>query len=120
MTRASTTLSSARRTVMAAMAALIAGCGSSPASRPAPTEPTPKPAAGTTAPNPRPIPIATLGDFPDFPRGPLPKPLAASLQTVLDGAVEQGTFTGVTAAVIVAGSGSWSGAAGIDQEGSSF
>jgi D-alanyl-D-alanine carboxypeptidase len=34
--------------------------------------------------------------------------------------VEQGTFTGVTAAVIVAGSGSWSGAAGIDQEGSSL
>jgi D-alanyl-D-alanine carboxypeptidase len=33
---------------------------------------------------------------------------------VLDGAVEQGTFLGVTAAVIGADAGSWSGAAGLD------
>jgi D-alanyl-D-alanine carboxypeptidase len=43
--------------------------------------------------------------------------VAASLQAVLDGAVEQGTFLGLTAAVIVADSGSWSGATGVDLEG---
>jgi D-alanyl-D-alanine carboxypeptidase len=35
---------------------------------------------------------------------------------VLDGAVEEGTLTGVTASVIVGDSGSWSGAAGVDRE----
>jgi len=73
--------------------------------------------AGTTAPSPQPSPIARLGDFPEFPKGPLPEPVAASLQAVLDGAVEQGTFRGLTAAVIVADSGSWSGATGVDLEG---
>ena len=96
------------------MAVLIAGCGASPESRPAPAEPTSKVDAGTTAPSLQPSPIAGLGDFPEFPPGPLPEPVAASLQAVLDGAVEQGTFGGVTAAVIVPDSGSWSGAAGVD------
>jgi CubicO group peptidase (beta-lactamase class C family) len=43
--------------------------------------------------------------------------VAASLQAVLDGAVEQGTFLGLTAAVIVADSGSRAGATGVDDEG---
>jgi D-alanyl-D-alanine carboxypeptidase len=43
--------------------------------------------------------------------------VADSLQAVLDGAVEDSTVLGVTAAVIVAGSGSWSGASGVDGEG---
>jgi hypothetical protein len=96
---------------MAATAALLVGCGASPESPPAP-EPTSTVEAGTPAPSAQPSPAAELGDFPEFPKGPLPEPVAASLQAVLDGAVEQGTFGGVTAAVIVADSGSWSGATG--------
>jgi hypothetical protein len=95
----------------AAMAILIAGCSPSPEG-PTPAEPTSEVATGTTAPSPQPSPTFTLGDFPAFPKGPLPESVAASLQAVLDGAVEQGTFGGVTAAVIVADSGSWSGATG--------
>lgn len=109
--------SSAIRTVIAAMAALVAGCGTSPESRPTPAEPTSKVDAGTTVPSPQASSIARLGDIPEFPQGPLPEPVAASLQAVLDDAVKQGTFHGVTAAVIVADSGSWSGATGIDLEG---
>jgi CubicO group peptidase (beta-lactamase class C family) len=100
----------------AAMAILIAGCSPSPEG-PTPAEPTSEVATGTTAPSPQPAPTFTLGDFPAFPKGPLPESVAASLQAVLDGAVEQGTFLGLTAAVIVADSGSWSGATGVDLEG---
>ena len=53
-----------------------------------------------------------LGEFPEFPGAPLPKETAAALQTVLDSVVEEGTFPGVTAAVIVAERGHWAGAAG--------
>jgi len=105
----------ALRTVMAAMAALIAACGAAPGARPAPAESTSTVDAGTT-PSPQPPPMASLGDFPEFPHGPLAEPVAASLQAVLDGAVEQGTFRGVTASVIVADSGSWSGVSGVDHE----
>jgi CubicO group peptidase (beta-lactamase class C family) len=100
-----------------ALAALIAGCTSSPGSSPKPAEPSSTVDAGTTAPSPQASPIATVGDFPEFPRGPLRQSVAGSLQAVLDGAVEDGTVPGVTAAVIVAGSGSWSGASGVDGAG---
>ncbi len=53
-----------------------------------------------------------LGEFPEFPSGPLSESIAARFQAVLDEAVDKGTFTGVTAAVIVADRGSWTGAAG--------
>jgi D-alanyl-D-alanine carboxypeptidase len=53
-----------------------------------------------------------LGEFPPFPDEPLPATTAEALQAALDAAVEDGTFLGVTAAVIVADRGSWSGAAG--------
>jgi D-alanyl-D-alanine carboxypeptidase len=53
-----------------------------------------------------------LGEFPEFPDGALPGSIAKALQAALDTAVEEGTFTGVTAAVIVADRGSWTGAAG--------
>ena len=109
--------SSASRAVMAAMAVLIVGCSPSPEARPRPAEPTSEVAAGMTAPSPPPSPTVTLGEFPEFPKGPLPESVAASLQAVLGDAVEQGTFLGVTAAVIVADSGSWSGATGVDLEG---
>ena len=53
-----------------------------------------------------------LGEFPPFPDGALPGSTAEALQAALDAAVEDGTFIGVTAAVIVADRGSWAGAAG--------
>lgn len=53
-----------------------------------------------------------LGEFPEFPDGSLPGSTAEALQAALDAAVEEGTLTGVTAAVIVADRGSWAGAAG--------
>ena len=120
--------SSALRTVIAAMAILIAGCTASSEPRPTAAEPTSAVGASTTPadpistadagppiPSPHP-PVTSLGDFPQFPPGPLPESVAASLQAVLDGAVEEGTFAGVTAAVIVGDSGRWSGAAGLDDE----
>ncbi len=109
--------STARRTVMAAMAALIAGCSSPPGSSATPAKPSSTVDKSSPAPSPHASLVATVGDFPEFPRRPLPAPVADSLQAVLDGAVEQGTFRGVTAAVIVADSGSWSGAAGIADAG---
>ena len=120
--------SSAPRTLIAAMAILIAGCSAAPESRPTSAgsastvdaRTTPAGSASTAeavppVPSPHP-PVTSLGDFPEFPPGSLPESVAASLQAVLDGAVEEGTFTGVTAAVIVGDSGSWSGAAGADHE----
>jgi len=53
-----------------------------------------------------------LGEFPPFPDGSLPVSIADALQAALDATVEDGTFNGVTAAVIVAHRGSWAGAAG--------
>jgi D-alanyl-D-alanine carboxypeptidase len=53
-----------------------------------------------------------LGEFPAFPDGALPGSTAEALQAALDATVEDGTFIGVTAAVIVADRGSWAGAAG--------
>ena len=53
-----------------------------------------------------------LGEFPPFPDEPLPGSTAEALQATLEAAVEDGTFIGVTAAVIVADRGSWAGAAG--------
>jgi D-alanyl-D-alanine carboxypeptidase len=53
-----------------------------------------------------------LGEFPAFPHEPLPASTAEALQAALDEAVEGGSFPGITAAVIVAGRGSWAGAAG--------
>jgi D-alanyl-D-alanine carboxypeptidase len=60
---------------------------------------------------------AGLGQFPAFPEAQLPSSLAASLQDVLDQAVEEGTVRGATAAVVVADAGAWAGAAGVDREG---
>ena len=56
--------------------------------------------------------VYALGEFPPFPAGPLPESTAEALQAALDTAVEESTFTGVTAGVIVADRGSWTGAAG--------
>jgi D-alanyl-D-alanine carboxypeptidase len=53
-----------------------------------------------------------LGQFPPFSDRPLPGAISEALQAALDATVEDGTFVGVTAAVIVADRGSWAGAAG--------
>ena len=53
-----------------------------------------------------------LGQFPPFPDEPLPEPTGEALQAALDATIEDGTFIGVTAAVIVGDRGSWAGAAG--------
>ena len=58
-----------------------------------------------------------LGQFPAFPQAQLQDPVTASLQAALDHAVADGIVRGATAAVIVAGSGSWAGAAGVDRRG---
>jgi D-alanyl-D-alanine carboxypeptidase len=84
------------------LAFVAAACGGSQA-------PATAPRASTTPDNPR---THALGAFPQFPRASLPKAETAGLQGVLDGIVEDGTFLGVTAAVIVADRGHWEGAAG--------
>ena len=58
-----------------------------------------------------PPPAYGLGHFPDVPTGSFPDSTASALQAVLDSAVEQG-LPGVTATVLVADGGTWSGAAG--------
>ncbi len=54
----------------------------------------------------------SLGRFPGFPIGAIADPTAASLQRVLDDAIQAGPFEGITAAVAVADRGSWVGASG--------
>jgi CubicO group peptidase (beta-lactamase class C family) len=54
----------------------------------------------------------TLGEFPPFPDEPLRGSTAEALQAALDATIEDGTFIGVTAAIIVAERGNWAGAAG--------
>jgi CubicO group peptidase (beta-lactamase class C family) len=87
------------------LALLAAAC--SPSSAPT-TEP-PESTASTGSDTPR---SYVLGDFPPFADRQLPASTAGALQGALDATVEEGTFTGVTAAVIVADRGRWTGAAG--------
>ncbi|HET9309841.1 MAG TPA: serine hydrolase domain-containing protein [Actinomycetota bacterium] len=69
--------------------------------------------ASTAASSPSPSPAITLGDFPAFPDQPFSERVVASLQGVIDEAVEE--FGGISAAVSVGDAGHWSGAAGIAQ-----
>jgi D-alanyl-D-alanine carboxypeptidase len=55
---------------------------------------------------------AALGEFPASPETPLPASTTATLQSLVDDAVEQGTFEGVAATVIVADEGNWTGSSG--------
>ena len=54
----------------------------------------------------------TLGAFPAFLETPLPVSTTDTLQSLVDDAVEQGIFEGVTAAVIIADQGNWTGTLG--------
>jgi D-alanyl-D-alanine carboxypeptidase len=56
--------------------------------------------------------IVALGRFPEFPTASLPATTAAGLQAALDETVDGKALEGVTASVVVAGVGSWTGAAG--------
>jgi D-alanyl-D-alanine carboxypeptidase len=91
--------------LLSILALISAACSASPAPATAPREATAD--TGGDAP-----PTYALGEFPPFPDEPLPGPKAEALQAALDAAIEEGTFTGVGAAVIVADVGSWAGAAG--------
>jgi D-alanyl-D-alanine carboxypeptidase len=98
---------------------LIAGCATSTDADPESAEATPTTSAGTSAAAADLLPAVStgLGSFPAFPEAHLPDSIAASLQAVLDQAVADYVVRGATAAVIVAGSGSWAGAAGMDRQG---
>jgi CubicO group peptidase (beta-lactamase class C family) len=66
----------------------------------------------TSSPSPSPVGVAyTLGHFPDVPTGSLPDSTKGALQAILEAAVKQG-LPGVSATVLVADGGAWSGAAG--------
>lgn len=97
-----------------ASALLVALVGCAPTT-PSGTETAPSvEASGTTVASASPTasPSYALGQFPDFPEGPLPGSVAEALQAALDAEIEAGTFAGVTAAIIMADRGSWTGAAG--------
>lgn len=83
------------------------GAACSPASTPATAPP-----ERSADPTPDATRAYALGEFPPFPDQPLPGSTAEALQAALDAAIEDGDFNGVTAAVIVADRGSWTGAAG--------
>ena len=69
------------------------------------------PAAAPSA-TPSGTPGPVLGAFPRLPTGDLPVDVTASLQTILDEAVDDIDAPGIAAAVIVADRGTWAGAAG--------
>lgn len=99
------------------VSALLLAVGCAPATAPSavPGSPTPSP-SGTIAPA---TPLASptqaafgIGEFPMAPSAPLPADVAASLQGVIDAAVNDLDAPGVAAAVIAADRGRWAGAAG--------
>ena len=93
--------------VLVLVGLLTSACTSSTQASSSPT-PSPSP-----SPSPSPVGVAyTLGHFPNVPTGSLSESTARALQAVLDAAVKQGGLPGVTATVLVADGGAWSGAAG--------
>jgi len=60
-----------------------------------------------------PVPVTyTLGHFPAVPTGSFSHSTAGALQAVLDAAIDPGGLPGITATVLAADGGAWSGAAG--------
>lgn len=98
---------------------LITGCTSSTDEDPESAQASPSASPETRAATSALLPAADtrLGHFPAFPEAQLPDSMAASLQAVLDQAVADDIVRGATAAVVVAGSGNWAGAAGVDRQG---
>src|SRR5688572_23526484 len=111
----------ARAGLATATLVLIGGCTTSADEDPGPAESVPTTPAETSAvADPLPTVSTRLGDFPAFPDAQLPDSVAGALQAVLDQAVAHDIVRGATAAVVVAGSGSWAGAAGVDRRGDSL
>jgi D-alanyl-D-alanine carboxypeptidase len=105
--RRSRTWATTRGVISVVSILAFVGAACSPSSTPATAAREGSPDTGPDAP-----PTYALGELPPFPDGRLPGPIAEALQAALDEAVDEGTFTGVTAAVILADRGSWAGAAG--------
>jgi len=57
------------------------------------------------------VPRYTLGHFPEPPTGPFPDETVGAMQAIVDAAVDQG-LPGISATVIAADGGVWTGAAG--------
>ncbi|HUP14757.1 MAG TPA: serine hydrolase domain-containing protein [Acidimicrobiia bacterium] len=122
-----------RSTVAVVALALLGGCATSSGIAPAGGEPGPTAtnvittttasrsipsSTSTTVVGPDAFPVAALGEFPEAPEDALPEAVANSLQSLLDESVSNRTIGGgVVAGVILAGSGSWSGASGVDVDG---
>jgi hypothetical protein len=96
--------------VLSILALVGAACSSS-APATGPSDP-PATGSGDGMTDTTPARTYALGEFPPFPDEPLPGSTAGALQAALDATIEDGTFTAVTAGVIVADRGSWAGAAG--------
>jgi CubicO group peptidase (beta-lactamase class C family) len=111
-TRRDAVASCTRRTLVTAMAVLIAGCTGSSEPSTIPAEPSTTVVESTVSSNPSPFSAITLGEFPAFPEQPFSERVAVSLQGVIDEAVEE--FGGISVAVIVGNAGHWSGASGVD------
>lgn len=103
---------------LAVTVVLLGGCSPSPGPASHADQPVARKSTASNAASP--TPETKLGNFPDLPRGALPEPGAARMQAALDETVAQGTIRGATAAVIVAGSGTWAGASGSDLEGNAL
>jgi len=101
------TRSTVRRVIGVLSITAFVGAACSPNSTPPNTPP-----EGNADPGPDAPRTYALGEFPPFPDEPLPGSTVEELQAALDAVVEDGAFTGVTAAVIVADRGSWAGTAG--------
>jgi CubicO group peptidase (beta-lactamase class C family) len=104
-----------RGTGVLLLALVAAGCGA-PSAAQTTQPPSDATAASPSAASPSAAspdaPLYALGRLPEFPASSLPSSTTEALQAVLDTAVGQGTFDGVTAAVILADRGSWTGTAG--------
>lgn len=115
-TRTSSTMRTATQ-ALSILALVAAACGSSDpeigsSEAPATTASQPTATASRATSGASPSPTYALGEFPDLPGGALSASVAEALQSALEAEIEAGTFTGITAAVIVADRGSWTGAAG--------
>jgi CubicO group peptidase (beta-lactamase class C family) len=96
-----------RRTAISVVVVVGLLTGACTSSTQAGSSPTPSP-----SPSPSPVGVAyTLEHFPEVPTGSLPDSTTGALQAILDAAVKQG-LPGVSATVLVADGGAWSGAAG--------
>ena len=95
--------------VLGLMTLLASACASSTQTA---SSPTPSSSGSSPAPSSSPVAVTYgLGNFPAVPTGSLPDSTVRALQGVVDAAVKDG-LPGITATVLAADGGAWSGAAG--------